>query len=227
MSESVAVTWDRIHSSNEEREHPLAEQVHPSRVMQTFVDFHVVNYLTEKRIYRFLDVGCGTGANLKAITECQQIEVHGLDVAKSAIERCQLRHPRGQFSCADSKSMPYPDEYFDFVYAEGSLYYVSELEDFSRSMEEIYRVLKPNGVCRVYTKSIDDKAVPLEFKGEPYYKGKAMSGWEGDLPILYISKGLLQGVLAKFSDVKMGCDKFNFIDSESGMHAFWVVTAMK
>ena len=195
--------------------------------MQTFVDFHVNSYLTERQIYRFLDIGCGTGANLEALTSSQQIEVHGIDIAKSAIDRCQLRHPHGQFSCADSKSLPYPDEYFDFVYAEGSLYYVSEIESFAKSIEEIYRVLKPNGVCRIYTKSIDDKAVPLKFRGEPYYSRNALSGWEGGLPILYASKGLMLDILVGFSAIKIGCDKFNFIDSESGMHAFWVVTATK
>lgn len=89
---------------------------------------------------RILDVGCGTGLNLKLIN-CFG-EGFGVDIAEEAVEFCRRR--RLAIKKADVMNLPYPKESFEAVTAL-AVFYHKKVADDVQGMREVYRVLKKKG----------------------------------------------------------------------------------
>ena len=93
---------------------------------------------------RILDVGCGTGANLKMLGKYRNAE--GVDVSQQAVEFC---HDRG-LECVKLgaiEHLPYDNESFDIVTA---LDVIEHLDDDVAGLREIRRVLRPGGYVLVF-----------------------------------------------------------------------------
>lgn len=88
---------------------------------------------------RILDVGCGTGANLKMLAEFGTAE--GVDLSQQALDFCHERGLDG-VRYGEAESLPYPPNSFDLVTA---LDVLEHLDDDSSGLNEIYRVLRPGG----------------------------------------------------------------------------------
>ena len=87
---------------------------------------------------RILDVGCGTGANLKMLSEFGGAE--GVDISPDALEFCQKRGLDVKLGAAES--LPYESGTFDLVTA---LDVVEHLDDDVAGLREMRRVLRPGG----------------------------------------------------------------------------------
>jgi len=89
--------------------------------------------------FRILDVGCGTGINLKYL----QIlgDVYGLDISKNALIFSQNRG-LPSLICGSADKLPFKDELFDLVLALDVIEHIDE--DLS-AVRELNRVLKPGG----------------------------------------------------------------------------------
>ena len=93
---------------------------------------------------RILDVGCGTGANLKMLARYGQAE--GVDISQQAVEFCRERG----LDCVKLgalEQLPYDDESFDLVTA---LDVIEHLDDDVAGLHEIRRVLRPGGFVLVF-----------------------------------------------------------------------------
>jgi SAM-dependent methyltransferase len=88
---------------------------------------------------RILDVGCGTGANLEMLANFGEVE--GVDVSTEALDFCQAR---GLINVrqGEAEHLPYEDSYFDLV---TGLDVVEHLDDDVAGLQEMRRVLRPNG----------------------------------------------------------------------------------
>jgi SAM-dependent methyltransferase len=88
---------------------------------------------------RILDVGCGTGGNLKMLSAFGQVE--GVDISQDAVDFC---HERGLDSVklGAAEQLPYEDESFDIITA---LDVIEHLDDDVEGLREIKRALRPNG----------------------------------------------------------------------------------
>ena len=86
-----------------------------------------------------LDAGCSPGNLVSRLLSFG--EVIGADASVHALEFCKSQHaiPVKQI---DGKELPFEDESFDFVFA---LEVVEHIEDDLYALQEIYRILKPNG----------------------------------------------------------------------------------
>lgn len=97
-----------------------------------------------KPIENWLDIGCGTGHF------CQQLQKKwpnaqgvGLDLAEGMLQFSSLRCPAVSYVCADAERLPLADNSQDLVFSSLALQWCN---DFSRVLNEIKRVLKPNGL---------------------------------------------------------------------------------
>ena len=92
-----------------------------------------------KHDLRILDVGCGTGANLKMLREYGAAE--GVDISQQAVDFC---HERGLTDVLHgaAEELPHANDTFDLVTA---LDVIEHLDDDSVGLNEIRRVLRPNG----------------------------------------------------------------------------------
>jgi SAM-dependent methyltransferase len=88
---------------------------------------------------RILDVGAGTGGYLPAAKRLGDVYV--VDADPSVLELV----PEGAYKekrCADLRSLPYPDGFFDIIMAYDILEHV---DDDARAVSEVHRCLKPGG----------------------------------------------------------------------------------
>lgn len=109
-----------------------------------------------------LDVGCGTGGNLQALTPYGRPV--GLDISPVAIEFARQR-PHLRFIQGSGLTLPHPNDTFDLVTIFDVLYH-RWITDDEQAMQELYRVIRPGGWLL-----ITDSALPLLWSShdERYY----------------------------------------------------------
>jgi SAM-dependent methyltransferase len=93
---------------------------------------------------RILDVGCGTGANLKVLAEYGQAE--GVDISQQAIDFCRERG-LDSVKLGAIEHLPYESSYFELVTA---LDVIEHLDDDVAGLREIRRVLRRDGRLLVF-----------------------------------------------------------------------------
>ncbi|HVG30796.1 MAG TPA: class I SAM-dependent methyltransferase [Pyrinomonadaceae bacterium] len=110
------------------------------RILESFVARVVEElHLPAGERPRFLDVGCGTGANLEMLARFGAAE--GVDVSEDALAFCRARGLSNVRRGA-AESLPYADGEFDVVTA---LDVVEHLDDDLAGLREMRRVLKRDG----------------------------------------------------------------------------------
>ena len=88
---------------------------------------------------RILDVGCGTGANLKMLADYGSAE--GVDISSQAVDFCRQRG-LDSVKLGAIERLPYEDSAFDLVTA---LDVIEHLDDDVAGLREMRRVLRPDG----------------------------------------------------------------------------------
>lgn len=128
---------------------------------------HFINIGGLKPDHRVLDVGCGIGRMAIPLTQYlnEQGSYAGFDIVDIGIDWCRAkitsRYPNFRFDMADLFSryynptgrydardyiFPYPSNSFDFVFLTSVFTHMLP-PDFEHYLDEIARVLKPNGRC--------------------------------------------------------------------------------
>jgi len=97
---------------------------------------------------KVLDLACGLGTTSFYLHQKYKCNVVGVDISKNLIDIAQNvldktgLQDKIQFVVADALKLPYPDNSFDFVITQAFFILINDKE---KAIEEIYRVLKPNG----------------------------------------------------------------------------------
>ena len=90
---------------------------------------------------RILDVGTGTGSNLRLLRDLGFTQVSGVDSSPPAIRFCRSKGFQ-HVEEGDALHLPFPNGSFDFLLATDVL---EHIEDDTRAIREILRVLVPGG----------------------------------------------------------------------------------
>src|ERR1051326_4682595 len=86
-----------------------------------------------------LDVGCGTGANLKLLQSYGK--AIGIDISEQAIGFCRARGiPESRIFLGSATDLPFPSDRFDVAV---SFDVICNLQDDTAAFREVARVLKP------------------------------------------------------------------------------------
>jgi SAM-dependent methyltransferase len=93
---------------------------------------------------RILDVGCGTGANLKMLANYGRAE--GVDISPQAVEFCRQRG-LDSVKLGAIEQLPHQNDSFELVTA---LDVIEHLDDDVAGLQEIRRVLRPDGRVLVF-----------------------------------------------------------------------------
>jgi len=107
---------------------------------------------------RVLDIGCGNGALLQALSSRISYGA-GVDESEAILEQARRRnlaHPNLEFKRVDSPALPFADASFDVAISLMSFRYL----DWDPLLHEIHRVLKPNGKMLI----VDMVTVPVKLK---------------------------------------------------------------
>jgi ubiquinone/menaquinone biosynthesis C-methylase UbiE len=101
-------------------------------------------WLTAGARGRTLDLGCGTGRNLRLFSA--EVRVIGLDPAWDSLRRARGRGPRVPLVQGRAEALPFRDQAFDTVVS--GLVFCS-VSDPRRGLAEVRRVLKSGGALRM------------------------------------------------------------------------------
>jgi ubiquinone/menaquinone biosynthesis C-methylase UbiE len=94
---------------------------------------------------RVLDIGCGVGFVAIYLKDKYDVDVVGIDVDPEQIECAEKHRGRNEelhFTVADATRLPFEDNHFDMVL---SFMVVHHIGDWRQVLEEVSRVLKPEG----------------------------------------------------------------------------------
>jgi SAM-dependent methyltransferase len=111
--------------------------------MYPYLERYVPVDLTGKRA---LEIGLGFGT-LGQLLAVRGADYHGADIAAEPVALMRQRlewlgRPAENVKQASALELPWPDETFDYVYSIGCLHHTG---DVPRSVDEVYRVLRPRG----------------------------------------------------------------------------------
>jgi 2-polyprenyl-3-methyl-5-hydroxy-6-metoxy-1,4-benzoquinol methylase len=98
-----------------------------------------------------LDAGCGTGnETAHLLRQAPRLRIHGVDLSGAALAIAASRPETGKatFCCSALECLPFPDAAFDYI---SSHEVVEHVEDPAVVLRELYRVVKPGGVCVIAT----------------------------------------------------------------------------
>jgi len=127
-------------------EHILQNEIDPAFAKRARFIFKQIEQGRPKRI---LDVGCGRGFYLNALSLYKfPMEIHGIDINEKYLEKAQKSciDKRIQIKKANIYNLSYGDCYFDFVICSELL---EHLKDDKRGLKELDRVLKKNGTIAI------------------------------------------------------------------------------
>ncbi|MGC9031635.1 MAG: class I SAM-dependent methyltransferase [Minisyncoccia bacterium] len=103
----------------------------------------ILKYLKEKD--KVLDLGSGAGQYFP-IFQKKKVEYFGLDFSEKLVEIAKKRYPKAKFFVGDALNLPFSDNFFDKVAAIAILHHIPSDELRNRFLQEIYRVLKKEGI---------------------------------------------------------------------------------
>jgi ubiquinone/menaquinone biosynthesis C-methylase UbiE len=91
---------------------------------------------------RVLEVGCGTGNYIHALTESSGCEGWGIDPSEGMLAQARTRSTEAHLKRGCAAGLDFPDASFALVYSVDVIHHVSEK---SRYTKEAYRILAPGG----------------------------------------------------------------------------------
>jgi len=101
---------------------------------------------------RILDIGCGSGVPTMELARLSKGDITGLDINQDLldvlarkIEKAELSDRVKAVNCSIF-DMEFPDESFDIIWSEGSIYIIG----FKRGLQKWKRFLKPNGFMVIH-----------------------------------------------------------------------------
>ncbi len=147
----------------------LAEEYHKTRTKKSFYNEmtempSMMKMLGNVKNKKILDWGCGSGIYIKKLKSKGAI-IKGFDISPEMVEIAKRNNPNTEIKIGSGINIPF-NENFDIVFASLSLHYLKKLD---KPIQEIARVLKPNGIFIFSTGNpIARAGEGMKIKGKKY-----------------------------------------------------------
>ncbi len=128
----ISKTYDNVRSENKS-------------VVELFIEELKITSMT-----RILDFECGTGNYANTLHRLTQAQVYGVEPSDGMREKATAKNPNITFVKGNHESIPFEDNYFDFVYMTDVIHHIPDVE---MMFTEIGRVLKSGGSLCIVTES--------------------------------------------------------------------------
>lgn len=210
--------WDRIYKEQGEVQFDVLPTVRIA-----------VDVFKRNECNSIMDLGCGTGRHTIYLAEhgfkvhATDISEHGLEITKAKAKKLNLNNI--EFKQHDMRDIPFDNNSLDGILCVWTTGH-GTLEDACKNVNEIYRILKPNGVVVIDYVSIDDVNYG---KGTEIAKDTFINNVEGeeDIPHHYSTIEELKELYSNFSQVDIKPIEYIFFDYHGGKHtvkAFVVIS---
>lgn len=128
---------------------------------------------------KVLDLSCADGKFIDRLHGLEpNLELFGIDISNEDIQKAKKDFPYANFRQENVNKLTFKDNTFDIVFSIMSLHHYQNANDF---FEEVFRVLKPNGILYVadlipkytWTQNIHNwKGCPESYHFEKFYSIK-------------------------------------------------------
>ncbi|MBP8792523.1 MAG: class I SAM-dependent methyltransferase [Lutibacter sp.] len=113
------------------------------------IDIYILDQILKERYQPgdiLLDAGCGKGRNLKWFYN-YDIEIVGIDTESEALNTCKELYPKQKdnFIQASVDKLPFEANSFNHIICNAVLHFAKNELHFFSMLNELIRVLKPNG----------------------------------------------------------------------------------
>ncbi|HNR19484.1 MAG TPA: class I SAM-dependent methyltransferase [Bacteroidia bacterium] len=101
-------------------------------------------FVTEAKISssdNVLEIGCGTGLFSGKVYNKTNCKLTSIDISPELINEAKNKYPEITFRLEDAMNTSFQSNTFDVVFGSSVLHHL----DFKKSLQEIFRVLKPEG----------------------------------------------------------------------------------
>lgn len=117
---------------------------------------------------QILDLGCGTGRTTFPLFDLGYTNIQGMDYTPDMITAAETinesRKNKINFQTGDARNLPFVKHTFEIViFSFNGLMSIPQLEDRTKALGEIYRVLKPGGYFIFTTHDRDMESGFLDF----------------------------------------------------------------
>jgi ubiquinone/menaquinone biosynthesis C-methylase UbiE len=119
-----------------------------------------------------LEIGCGTGLFSGKIKQLTNANIIATDISQELLNVAKLKYPNITFQIDDAMKLSFKDKKFDAVYGSSVLHHL----DFEKSLNEMFRVLKPGGKIVFAEPNMINPQIFIQ-KNIPFIKK-----WIGDSP---------------------------------------------
>ena len=121
-----------------------------------------LDWLNPATGWRWLDVGCGSGAFTGMLLErCAPASVHGIDPSPDqlAFARARIASPAARFDVGDAIAVPFPQDAFDAAVMPLVIFFVP---DPAKGVAEMARVVRPGGLVAAYAWDMHGNGFPYQ-----------------------------------------------------------------
>ncbi|WP_299527557.1 bifunctional 2-polyprenyl-6-hydroxyphenol methylase/3-demethylubiquinol 3-O-methyltransferase UbiG [uncultured Lutibacter sp.] len=133
------------------------------------VDIYIIDQILKDRYpigSKILDAGCGSSRNLKWFYN-SGFQTYGIDINLEDIQYCKelYKLQNENFSVASVDQMSFESNTFNHVICNAVLHFAKDLSHFTQMLNELMRILKPQGSLFIRTASnfgIEDQVKVLE-----------------------------------------------------------------
>lgn len=142
--------------------------------------YRFLNYCDDSNLEKTV-LDCGAGGNCPplAIFLEHGYKTYGIEISDSQIEKAKKFSEQYELelniSKGDMRELPFKDNSISYIYSYNSIFHMTK-KDIAKSINEIKRVLKPEGICCLNFLSVSD---------ECYGKGKEL----GENEFLQVERG--------------------------------------
>jgi len=145
MTENVKEHYTKFHESHNPK------HVYPTEwVIRTFLGTYPNLSIDSGKYYgaKILDIGFGDGRNWPLLNNLA-FDIYGAEITDKIVslgeERANKLNIKASLKVGSNSSIPFGNEFFDFILACHSCYYIDEGTSFADNLKEYSRVLKSGG----------------------------------------------------------------------------------
>jgi ubiquinone/menaquinone biosynthesis C-methylase UbiE len=147
--------------------------------LYTFLDYCNNTHLGKE----VLECGAGVSPSLEPLLVRffdYGYETHGIEISgerlENALEYCEENELDLDIRKGDMRQIPFGDESMSFVFSYNTIFHMRK-DDIGIAMDEIKRILKPEGLCFVNFLSVDSQSFGI---GEEVGKGEYVDKRNGE-----------------------------------------------
>lgn len=221
--------WDAIYS--EENLKLISKEVPSENLVRWFNRF-VRKDLEAKEDVSVLDIGFGTGSDMEYFIK-KGYMTYGAEVSDNALKHTAAKlnvrfQNAGNYKLMKySERLPFEDGFFDFVYSMEVLHYAGTHDAVSRTVSEIYRVMKPGmssiisipGTKHQFARRADRIGLNEYVFNESYPEREGLRIFIPD------DRDVLKNIFSEFGSLSIGHYEYSSNDNEVAF--FWMIHARK